>query len=205
MNDDFKAGIDYLRQKKCIGKLIKSMDVPSFPKELGYFSSLIKYIIYQQLSIKSARKIYDRLIDLFQKKSVTPKNFKLLSDEDLKGVGISRPKIKYMNEIADTFINNKDYLNDIDSLSNDEIMSELIKIKGVGPWTAEMFLMFTLHRLNVFSVKDLGLQKGIQKLFNLDKIPSYEYMLKKADNWNPYQTIACLYLWKLIDGNNFEW
>ena len=84
-------------------------------------------------------------------------------------------------------------------------MNELIKIKGVGPWTAEMFLMFTLHRLNVISLKDLGLQKGIQKLFNLNKIPSFEFMIEKSNKWPPYQTIPCLYLWKLIDGNNFDW
>lgn len=205
MDDNFETGIEFLRKKKCIGKLISTMEIPHFPHEKNHFKSLIKYVIYQQLSIKSARKIYDRLILLFNKKNISPNNFKLLKQSDLQSVGISKPKIKYMNEIANTFINDKYFLKNVDSLNNDEIMNELTKIKGVGPWTAEMFLMFTLHRLNVFSLKDLGLQKGIQKLFNLNEIPSFEFMIEKSNKWAPYQTIACLYLWKLIDGNNFDW
>ena len=110
-----------------------------------------------------------------------------------------------MNEVAETFIKEKNYLKNLDNLSDNAIIESLIKIKGIGPWTAEMFLMFTLNRLDIFPLKDLGIKKGMQQLYKLDKIPSDEYMIKKSNNWSPYRTIASLYLWKLIDGNNFDW
>ena len=122
----------------------------------------------------------------------------------LQEIGISKPKIHYMNEIADTFIKNDSFLDNIDKVSNEKIINNLVQIKGVGPWTAEMFLMFTLQRLDVFSIKDLGIKKGIQKLFKLDCIPTDEFMIEKSKKWSPYRTIACLYLWKLIDGNDFD-
>ena len=205
MNKNFYKGIEFLKKDSDIGTLIKEIEIPHFPKEKNYFRSLIKFVIYQQLSIKSARKIYDRLISLFNKKIVNPKNFKSFSMIQLQKIGISKSKIHYMNEIADRFIENDSFLNNVEELSNKEIINQLTEIKGIGPWTSEMFLMFTLQRLDIFSIKDLGIKKGIQKLFKLDNIPTDEFMIKKSKNWSPYRTIACLYLWKLIDENNFDW
>ncbi len=205
MNKNFYKGIEFLKKDSDIGTLIKEIETPHFPKEKNYFRSLIKFVIYQQLSIKSARKIYDRLISLFNKKIVNPKNFKSFSMIQLQKIGISKSKIHYMNEIADTFIENDSFLNNVEELSNKEIINQLTEIKGIGPWTSEMFLMFTLQRLDIFSIKDLGIKKGIQKLFKLDNIPTDEFMIKKSKKWSPYRTIACLYLWKLIDENNFDW
>ena len=205
LKSDFNKGIEFLKKDKYIGNLIKQMEIPHFSNEKGYFKSLIKLIIYQQLSIKSAQKIYGRLIDLFQSREINPNNFKSFSMVQLQEIGISKPKIHYMNEIADTFIKNDSFLDNIDTMSNEKIINNLVQIKGVGPWTAEMFLMFTLQRLDVFSIKDLGIKKGIQKLFKLDCIPTDEFMIEKSKKWSPYRTIACLYLWKLIDGNDFDW
>tara|TARA_B100000029_G_scaffold84686_1_gene75331 strand:- start:713 stop:1330 length:618 start_codon:yes stop_codon:yes gene_type:complete len=205
VNKNFYKGIEFLKKDSDIGTLIKEIEIPHFPKEKNYFRSLIKFVIYQQLSIKSARKIYDRLISLFNKKIVNPKNFKSFSMIQLQKIGISKSKIHYMNEIADRFIENDSFLNNVEELSNKEIINQLTEIKGIGPWTSEMFLMFTLQRLDIFSIKDLGIKKGIQKLFKLDNIPTDEFMIKKSKKWSPYRTIACLYLWKLIDENNFDW
>ena len=205
LKSDFNKGIEFLKKDKYIGNLIKQMEIPHFANEKGYFKSLIKLIIYQQLSIKSAQKIYGRLIDLFQSRKINPNNFKSFSMVQLQEIGISKPKIHYMNEIADTFIKNDSFLDNIDKVSNEKIINNLVQIKGIGPWTAEMFLMFTLQRLDVFSIKDLGIKKGIQKLFKLDCIPTDEFMIEKSKKWSPYRTIACLYLWKLIDGNDFDW
>ena len=201
----FNKGLKKLQKDKDLNNLLSNMKVPTFPKEKNYFQSLIKYIIYQQLSLASAKSIYDRLLLLFKKNSFTPKNFKKISSNKIFDVGISRSKIKYMNEVAETFIKEKNYLKNLDNLSDNAIIESLIKIKGIGPWTAEMFLMFTLNRLDIFPLKDLGIKKGMQQLYKLDKIPSDEYMIKKSNNWSPYRTIASLYLWKLIDGNNFDW
>ena len=103
------------------------------------------------------------------------------------------------------FIKNPNVINSWKAMDDKNVIEELCKLKGIGPWSAEMFLMFTLNRLDIFPLKDLGIQKGIQQLYKLDKIPSDQYMIKKSNQWAPYRTIASLYLWKLIDGNNFDW
>ena len=205
LNAQFNDGINFLKNDKYCGLIVQKMKPPFFPQERGYFKSLIKYIIYQQLSIKAARKIYDRLVFLFKEDKINPTNFKKLSKNRLKEIGISNSKINYMNEIADSFNNNNNFLTNIDSLSNQEIIDILIKIKGVGPWTADMFLMFTLNRLDVFPINDLGIKKGMQKLFKLDTIPNDKFIIQKSKKWSPYRTIVCLYLWKLIDGKDFDW
>jgi DNA-3-methyladenine glycosylase II len=205
IDKDFNKGLKKLKEDKDLSSLISEMDIPTFPTENNHFQSLIKFIIYQQLSLRSAKAIYDRLLLLFQKNGFYPQNFKKIDPKKIFEAGVSRPKIKYMNEVADTFIKEKNYLKNSDNLSDTEIIETLVKIKGIGPWTAEMFLMFTLNRLDIFPLKDLGIQKGIQQLYKLDKIPSDQYMIKKSNQWAPYRTIASLYLWKLIDGNNFDW
>ena len=205
VQNNFNNGINILKNDEYFSPIIDSMDIPIFPKESDYFQSLIKFIIYQQLSIKAARKIYMRFLSLFKESKINPENFKKILHKDLKNVGISKSKIKYMHEVANSFMKNNDLLNNIHSLSDEEIIIELTKIKGIGPWTADMFLMFTLHRLDVFPIKDLGIKKGMKKLFKLDHIPTDEFMIKESKRWSPYRTICCLYLWKLIDGNDFEW
>ena len=208
LKNDFNSGIFFLKNDYYFGPLINKMSPPTFSKKQDYkqyFESLAKYIIYQQLSIKAARKIYIRFLDLFPKDNVVPKNFKQLQSKKIRDIGISQSKIKYINNVADMFLKNKSFLKNINSLSDEEIINKLTQIKGIGPWTAEMFLMFTLCRLDVFPLKDLGIKKGIQKLFKLDTPPSDQFMLKKSKKWSPYRTICCLYLWKMIDGNNFEW
>ena len=205
MNNDFLKGIKFLRKDKYLGTVVSKIEIPSFANERDFFISLSKYVIYQQLSIKSARSIYDRFIGLFQNSIINPQNFKKISDTSLLQIGISRSKIIYINNIANRFINDKSFLNNINQMSDQDIVNQLIVIKGIGPWTCDMFLMFTLNRLDILPIKDLGIKKGIQKLFKLKKIPTDDFMIKKSKQWSPYRTIACLYLWKLIDGNDFEW
>ena len=94
--------------------------------------------------------------------------------------------------------------NDIDTLSDNDVIECLTTIKGVGPWTAEMFLMFTLNRRDVFPVTDLGIQKGFQLFFQLDELPKPDQMIEKAEHWSPYRTLASWYLWRLVEGP-FEW
>lgn len=202
---DFNTGIKFLQRDKYLGPVIRKMEPPFFPKEKDYFQSLAKYIIYQQLSIIAARKIYERFIFLFDNNSITPKNFKKKSIISLRNIGISKSKIMYITEVANIFIDDCFFLSNINNLKNKDIINILTSIKGVGPWTANMFLMFTMHRLDIFAVNDLGIKKGIQRLFKLNDLPSNDFMLKISDKWSPYRTIACLYLWKIIDGNNFEW
>ena len=205
---NFNSGINFLKNDRYFGLLIKEIEPPLFPQKKTYneyFQSLAKYIIYQQLSIKSAQKIYMRFLSLFNKNKINTKNFKKITYSELIQIGISKSKIKYIDNVAERFIKDKNFLKNITSMSDNQIISNLIDIKGVGPWTADMFLMFTLCRFDVFPIKDLGIKKGMQKLFKLDMLPTDSFMIKKSKNWSPYRTICCLYLWKLIDENNFEW
>ena len=205
MKTQFLNGIKFLKKDPYLGPIVSKVGTPYFACEPNLFQSLLKYIVYQQLSIKAARKIYERLIGLFHQLEINPKNFKKIKYDLLLEAGISNSKIKYMNEIADKFLNDKYFLVDIDTLSDQEVIDNLIDIKGVGPWTCDMFLMFTLNRLDVFPIKDLGIKKGMKVLFKLDKLPDDNLMIKNSNRWKPYRTIACLYLWKIIDGNNIEW
>ena len=205
LKHEFNKGVEFLKKDKYFASIIENNKIPLFPKENGYFQSLIKYIIYQQLSIKSARKIYDRLLSLFEENEFNFNSFLSIPDDTLKKIGISSSKISYMYQVAKKFKNDKFFLNKVNFLSDQEIIDKLIEIKGIGPWTADMFLMFTLQRLDVFPIKDLGIKKGMQKLFSLKTIPSDNFMITRSKRWSPYRTIVCLYLWRIIDENDFEW
>ena len=116
----------------------------------------------------------------------------------LKNIGISHQKSLYIMGLADYFNNNGKKI-DFKTLSDIEVCNELIKLKGIGQWTIDMFLMFTLHRLDIFPVSDLGIQKGIKILFKMSNLPSKQYMIQKSKPWKPYRTIACHYLWCIVD------
>jgi len=175
-----------------------------FKKDSDYFEALVRAIVYQQLSGKAAATIYKRFKDLFTKnKYPSPSMVMERSHEELRSVGLSNQKASYIHNIANAFYAGT-VPKDIDTIGDNEVIECLTKIKGVGPWTAEMFLMFTLNRPDVFPVTDLGIQKGFQLFFQLDEIPRPDQMIEKAEPWRPYRTLASWYLWRLVEGP-FEW
>ena len=103
-----------------------------------------------------------------------------------------------VKEITNYFLNHNI---DFHSLTNKEVYDELIQIKGIGPWTIDMFLMFTLYRTDILPIGDLGIKKGFKILYNLDELPTVQFMIEKSEKWNPYQSIASMYLWKIVDGD----
>jgi DNA-3-methyladenine glycosylase II len=155
-----------------------------------YFPSLCSNIIGQQLSGKVADVFWSRFVNLFPKKRVVPEFTLTLPDATLRSIGISNSKVSFLKSLADHFVNQKIDFKNLTNLSEAEIIRELTKIKGIGPWTAEMFCMFTLARPDLFSAGDLGLKNAIKK-----------YFPKKPDikKWSPYRTSACLILWKSLD------
>ena len=194
--------IDYLKKDKNLKKLIDKYDKPKFGENSDYFNALSKSIIYQQISGKAANSIHERFLLLFKNLSPNPKLVLNLEDHELKSIGLSQQKTNYIKNVAEYFYNqNSDF--DLGSLSDQDITSELIQIKGIGQWTIDMFLMFTLFRTDIMPVSDLGIKKGFKHLFNLKTLPDANYMIQKSKNWKPYRTIACLYLWKLVDGDDF--
>ncbi len=166
------------------------------------FTSLIRAIIYQQLSAKVASVIHQRLINLFENELTTQKIIET-EDEMYKGIGISRQKILYLKNLAQFAENNNLDFDYIDTLSDQEIIKYLTQIKGIGVWTVQMLLMFDFKRLDIFPVLDIAIQNAIIDLYELEEKKG-KIMLnsieKIATNWQPYRTIACLYLWAIKDG-----
>ena len=189
--------IKYLCTEPKIKPLIKKYGKPDFGISDDPFKSLIKYIISQQLSIQSAKAIYTRFLDLFNDKPM-PTTVNNTNYTNLKGIGLSKQKIRYIKEISKYFLNhNIDFM----SLTNKEVYNELIQIKGIGPWTIDIFLMFTLFRTDILPIGDLGIKKGFKILYNLDQLPTDKFMIDKAKDWVPYQSIVAMYLWKIVDGD----
>lgn len=184
---------------------LQKFRVPVLPIEKNYFWSLCRSVIYQQISGKAAKKISDRYLSLFdQDVKMTPADVLDIEIEKINNVGISRKKSSYIKNIADAFSNKIINEKNISELDDQEIIKQLTSIKGVGRWTAEMFLIFTLRRTDVFPVTDLGVQKGFQIFYSLDELPTIEMMNQKSESWRPYRTIMSLYLWYAVEGP-FEW
>ena len=203
MNID--KGLKHLKKvDKKMGRLIVEFEKPEFKKDSNYFEALVRAIVYQQLSGKAAATIYKRFKNLFpENKHFTPIMVKERSHEELRSAGLSNQKASYIHNIANAFYTGA-VPKDIDTIGDNEVIECLTTIKGVGPWTAKMFLMFTLNRPDVFPVTDLGIQKGFQLFFQFDVLPSTKKMMEIAEAWRPYRTLASWYLWRLVEGP-FEW
>lgn len=186
-----------------MAKLVIKYEKPSFKKETNHFEAIIRSIIYQQLSTQSASKIHGRFKELFVRSSISPQNILDNSLDIYRNVGLSRQKVSYIINVSNAF-NDRLIPKDLNKFSDEDIIDILIKIKGVGRWTAQMFLMFTLNRPDVLPELDLGIKKGFKVYFKLKQLPSDAYMKKKAEIWRPHRTLACWYLWRLVEGP-FEW
>ena len=196
--DILNQSIEHLSKDRKLNALIDKYDRPNFENNDNYFNALSKSIIYQQLSGKVAKVIYNRFLDLFKNRTPDLEIIISLKDSELRKIGLSKQKTDYIKGLSKYFYK-EGKLIDFSSLTNQEISKELIKIKGIGQWTVDMFLMFTIFRTDVLPVADLGIKKGFKKLFNLKELPSEKFMINKSKKWQPYRTIACCYLWKLVD------
>jgi DNA-3-methyladenine glycosylase II len=158
------------------------------------FHALLHAIIAQQLSSKAARTIELRFSALFGG-NPTPSAIAGVPDEQIRSVGISTPKIKYMRDLCTRISDGSLDLHVLDSLADEDVITALTSVKGIGRWTAEMFLMFRLHRPDVLPVGDLGIVKAVQKAYKLRTQPSPERLTKIGETWRPYRSVACWYLW----------
>lgn len=166
------------------------------------FLSLASSIIYQQISTGAGNSIYKKFLKLFKGKP-TPEKFLKLSDEKIRGAGISPQKLLYLRDLAQkfqdkTFYHSNECWND---MSDEEVKTHLIQVKGIGSWTADMFLIFALNRKDILPVGDLGIRKGFQKVFNLRKLPSENQMKRLATNHRGELTNLALYLWESLEKN----
>ncbi|HKX72435.1 MAG TPA: DNA-3-methyladenine glycosylase [Candidatus Saccharimonadales bacterium] len=166
-----------------------------------YYWELVDSIISQQLSIKAARTIEGRFLDLFGGTQPKPEQLLRKTVEELRAVGLSRAKASYVLDLAQHIADGQLQLDRIAELPNDAVIKELVAVKGIGEWTAHMFLIFALGRLDVLPVGDLGIRSGIQKLYGLDHLPTPPEIqdLATRNNWHPYESIACWYVWQALD------
>ena len=197
---NIKAGIDLLKKDKKMNDLINKFGRPDFSQREDYFQSLLRSIVFQQLSGKAAQTIYERLVNLIPNTSnLCPNEVLKLDKDEMRTAGLSFQKIDYVRNMANYFENNSFYKKDVERMTDEEISKELIQIKGIGQWTVDMFLIFTLNRADILPYKDLGIQKGIMKILNMKNLPSKKEMENCSRKWRPYRTIACWYLWKMAD------
>jgi len=161
-----------------------------------YFTSLCSEIISQQLSGKAADAIEKKFINIFPKKHITPEAILKFSDQELRDVGMSWAKVKYIKNLSEKVLSGTLNLRTIQYASDQEVINILTQVKGIGQWTAEMFLIFTLGRENVFSHGDLGLRKAIKNLY---KVEAPNEIIAIVDKWSPYKTYGSLALWHSLD------
>lgn len=196
------AGREHLlKNDPILAKIIKNGATPSFTPHTNYYQALVESIISQQLSVKAAATILKRFKGLFTSNFPNPAE---ILDEDIetfRSVGLSRQKAGYIRDLAEKVLDGTVTFDHLDSLSNDEVIAELIQVKGVGAWTVHMFLMFCMGRLDVLPTGDLGIKNGIQKLYKLSEKPSPEDMEKIArkNHWHPYESVASWYVWHSLD------
>jgi DNA-3-methyladenine glycosylase II len=169
-------------------------------RESDVFCGLVEAIVSQQLSTRAAATIYARLRALLPDGGTpTPEALSQLSDESLRGVGLSRQKLGYMRDLSRRMLDGSINIAGLQGMTDDEIVEELTKIKGIGRWTVEMLLIFRLTRPDVFPAGDLGIVKAVQKAYNLRKTPDVKRLHAIAERWRPYRSVASWYLWASLE------
>ena len=197
---DIELALKYLSRDKDLKTLIDHFGVITLKRRRNYFKSLLRSIIHQQLSGKAARTIENRFLELYNgNRYPTPEEVLKTPAEAIQNVGISRMKTEYIRGLAKIIDDGDIRLEKLTELSNDEVGNVLKEVKGIGQWTVDMFLIFSLNRPDVFPLNDLGIQKGLMLLLGRQKILSQESMLSHSKKWKPYRTLASLYLWKIVD------
>ena len=165
------------------------------------FAALVRTITSQQLSTKAAATIHRRVLELMPGGVATPDAIERTTDEQLRTAGLSRQKIAYVRDLARHASTGELSLHTLNTLGDEDVIEAITKVKGLGRWSAEMFLMFRLHRADVLPVDDLGIVVAVQRLYGLRKRPKAERLRKIAEPWRPYRTVACWYLWRSLENS----
>jgi DNA-3-methyladenine glycosylase II len=163
------------------------------------YGALVRSIVGQQLSTRSARAIYGRLTDRFGGRPPTPAEVLADDPDELRtAAGLSHAKVRYLRSLAEHVINGSLDLEHLDTLSDDDVIAELVAVKGIGEWSAHLFLMFQLGRPDVLAVGDLGIRRAVMVRYGLPKLPTTPELEEIAEPWRPYRTLACRFLWRSL-------
>ncbi len=162
------------------------------------YGALLRAIVGQQLSTKAARTIYLRVLDVFGGATPSPGQLLEASEADLRGAGLSGRKVEYLQDLARHVIGGELELDRLDELGDEEAIEEIVAVRGLGQWTAEMFLIFHLERPDVLSGGDLGIRKAVQIEYGLEEMPAPQRVLEIGEPWRPHRSLASLYLWESL-------
>ena len=182
---------------KKLSKIIKSYPDDFLFSKSDPFFTLARSIVGQQISVKAAQSVWDRLEVKVSK--ISPKVIIKTHSNTLKSIGLSRQKVNYLKNLANAFLDKKIKLNVWNEMSDEEIIQNLIQIKGIGRWTAEMFLIFNLCRADIFPLDDIGMIKALCKLYNIPYPTNRELLIRMGEKWKPYRSVATWYLWRSLD------
>jgi DNA-3-methyladenine glycosylase II len=184
-----------------LASVIAKVGLCTIQPHTNYYQALVQSIVSQQLSILAAAAIEKRFVALFHDSFPTPANILSKDVETLRSAGLSRAKATYIQDLASHVLDGSIHFEHLDRLTNDEIIIELTAVKGIGEWTVHMFLIFCMGRLDVLPVGDLGIKNGVRRLYNLEMQPVAAddiAALAKANQWAPYQSVACWYIWQSL-------
>jgi DNA-3-methyladenine glycosylase II len=180
-----------------VGKLPSSRD--GRPERDEHYGALVRSIVGQQLSVLAARAIYGRLTDRFGGRPPTPAQILAEDPEQLRAAaGLSRAKVGFLRSLAEHVISGELELERLDRLPDEDVIAELVAVKGLGEWTSHMFLMFHLERPDVLAVGDLGIRRAIERSYALGELPAPAEVERIGEPWRPYRTLACRFLWRSL-------
>jgi DNA-3-methyladenine glycosylase II len=194
-----RSALQHLRKDPVLARILKEAGPFAMQYREPRFDTLVRSIIYQQLSGKVASVIYGRLLEATGGE-VTPAAIMKLRVERMRKLGLSGQKTLYIRELAKHTRRGKVTFESLLDLHDEGVIEHLTQVKGIGVWTAQMFLMFALRRPDVLPVADLGIRTAMMKAWNLPELPKPAEMERLAEGWKPYRSIACWYLWRFLDG-----
>lgn len=203
MNNEFQKALEHLKQNDSVlSSIISNYGNRNLTPHRKYFNLLLGAIIGQQLSIKAARSIRNRVFQYFNE-SPTPQKILETEDQILRSLGLSNAKVRYVKDLSHKILTGELNLKRISKRSDEEIINELTKVKGIGVWSAHMFLIFVLARLNILPTGDLGIRKAVMINYGLKKLPDEQKikLIARKYNWEPYCSVASLLLWHSLDNN----
>jgi len=194
---NIQDGLGALRKDSILGGIIENIGDYTLKRRNDQFAVLVESIISQQLATKAAEAIFQRFKNLYPK---FPSAAQILSTRKtrLRSVGLSEMKVEYLKDLAKHVQEGKLNMRLLSKMSDKDVIDHLTQVKGIGRWTAEMFLIFSLGRQDIFPVDDLGLRKGVQMVFSLPELPKPKDAEKLGERWRPYRSIATWYLWKSL-------
>jgi DNA-3-methyladenine glycosylase II len=164
----------------------------------GAYGALLRAIVGQQLSTKAARTIYGRVLELFDGGTPSPEQLLEAEEADLRAAGLSGRKVEYIRDLASHVIEGELELDRLEQLADEQVIEEIVAVRGLGVWTAEMFLIFHLERPDVLSGGDLGIRKAVQVEYGLEEMPTPARVLEIGEPWRPHRSLASLYLWESL-------